>query len=116
MTNIVVYRADNPSGQLSALLVERSYRAALNANQFYLLVLPKEENLETALNDKDIGDSSALVATKARRVVLRWEDNGNLLVICNSCGIEAIDISKKLNHLGTTKIVYQDFPEHTAYP
>ena len=115
MTNTVVSRADNPNGQSSALLVERYYHAALNANQFYLLIVPKDHDLTKALNDTDIADSSALVATKARRVALRWDNNGTLFVICNSCGIEAIDVSKKLDHLGSTKIVYQGFPEHTAY-
>jgi hypothetical protein len=115
MTNTVVCQADNPSGQLSAILVERYYHAALNANQFYLLVIPKEQDPTKALNDKDIADSSALVATKARRVVLKWQGSGTLLVICDSCGIEAIDVSKKLDHLGPTKIIYQGFPEHTAY-
>jgi hypothetical protein len=115
MTNTIVCRADNPNGKSSALLVERYYHAALNANQFYLLVVPKEQDLTKALNDNDIGDSSALVATKASRVVLRWEENGTLLVICDSCGIEAIDVSKKLDHLASTKIVYQGFPQHTAY-
>jgi hypothetical protein len=115
MTNTIVNRADSPNGQSSALLIERYYHAALNANQFYLLVLPKEQDPNRAINDKDIGDSAALVATKASRVVLRWNDSETLLVICDSCGIEAIDVSKKLDHLGTTKIVYQGFPEHTAY-
>ena len=115
MTNTVVCQADNPNGQSSALLVERYYHAALNANQFYLLVIPKGQDPAKALNSKDIGDSSALVATEARRVALRWQDSGTLLVICDSCGIEAIDVSKKLDHLGATKIIYHGFPQHTAY-
>lgn len=115
MTSTVINRADNPNGQSSALLVERYYQAALNANQFYLLVLPKDQDLTRALNDKDIVDSSALVATNARRLVLKWENSRTLLVICDSCGIEAIDVDKKLDHLGPTKIIYQGFPDHTAY-
>jgi hypothetical protein len=115
MTNTVISRADNPNGQSSALLVERYYHAALSADQIYLFLLPKDHELTKALNDKDIGDSSALVATGAQRVVLKWENSGTLLVICDACGIEAIDISKKLDHIGSTKIVYQGFPEHTAY-
>ena len=115
MTNTVVSRADNPDGQSAALLVERYYHAALNANQFYLLIVPNNHDLTKALNDTDIADSSALVATKARRVSLKWDNSGTLLVICDSRGITAIDMSKKLNHLGSTKIVYQGFLEHTAY-
>lgn len=83
MTNKVVCKTDNPNGKSSAVLVERYYHAALNANQFYLLIIPKERDSSMALNDKEIGDSSALVATKARRVVLRWQDSGTLLVLCN---------------------------------
>lgn len=115
MTNTIVNRAASPNGKSSALLIERYYHAALNANQFYLLVLPKEQDPNEAINDKDIGDSAALVATKASRVVLKWDSNETLLVICDSCGIQAIDVSKKLDHLGLTNIIYQGFPEHTAY-
>ncbi len=115
MTNTIVNRADSPNGKSSALLIERYYHAALNANQFYLLVLSKEQDPNGAINDKDIGDSAALVATKASRVELKWDPSGTLLVSCDSCGIQAIDVSKELDHLGSTKIVYQGFPEHTAY-
>jgi hypothetical protein len=115
MTNTVVSRADNPNGRSSALLVERYRHAALSSNQFYLLVLPKEQNIDKAVNREDIEDSSALVATLAGKVQLRWQGNDTLLVVCDSCGLEAIDISKKLDHIGTTKIVYHGFPEHTAY-
>ncbi|HEY0796166.1 MAG TPA: hypothetical protein VGD64_10335 [Acidisarcina sp.] len=115
MTNTIVCQVHSPDGKVSALLVERYYHSALNANQFYLLVIPKEQDTAKALNDEGIGDSSALVATKARRVVLRWQDSGTLVVICDSCGIEAIDVSKKLDHLGFTKIIYQGFSKHTAY-
>jgi hypothetical protein len=115
MTNTIVSQADNPNGQSSAVLVERYYHAALNANQFYLLIIAKGQDPSKALNDKDIGDSSALIATKARGVALKWQDSGTLLVICASCGIKAIDVSKKLDHLGSARIIYQGFPEHTAY-
>lgn len=115
MTNTVVCRADSPHGGSSALLIERYYRAALSSNQFYLLVLPKGQDADKAINDKDIADSSALVATLAGKVQLRWQNDDTLLAICDSCGLEAIDISKKLDHIGSVKIVYQGFPEHTAY-
>jgi hypothetical protein len=115
MTNTIVSQAEIPNGQSSALIVERYYQAALNANQFYLLVLSKEQDPKKAIEDKSIGDLSALIATKASRIVLRWDGSETLLVICNSCGIQAIDVNKKLDHIGSTKIVYQGFPEHTAY-
>lgn len=115
MTNTVVGHADNPDGQFSALLVERYYRSALNADEFFLVLVRKGQNPNEAINNKDIGNSSALVATNARQVMLKWEDSGTLLVICDSCGIKAIDVSKELDHYGAIKIVYQGFPAHTAY-
>lgn len=115
MTNTVVCRADSPSGGSSALLVERYVHAALSSNQFYLLVLSKNQDISKAVNDKDIGDSSPLVATLAGKVQLLWQSDNRLLVICDSCGLKAIDISKKLDHIGSVNINYRGFPEHTAY-
>lgn len=115
MTNTVVTHADNPNGRSSAVLVERYYHAALSSNQFYLLLLPKEQNIDKAAGVKNLAESSVFVGTLASKVQLRWESRDTLLVICDSCGLEAIDISKKLDHLGSTKIVYQGFPKHTAY-
>jgi hypothetical protein len=112
MTNTIVKRAD---GQSSALLVERYYRAALSNDQFYLLILKKGRDAGQAINSENIADSSVLVATSAQKVQLRWQDKDTRLVICDGCGLEAIDISKKLDSMRSTKIVYQGFPKHTAY-
>ena len=115
MTNTVIRRADNPYRKASALLVERYYKAALGNDQFYLLVVADGQDANKAINDDSIAESSALVATLAGKVQLRWQDRDTLLVICDRCGLEAVDISKKLDNLGSTKIVYHGFPAHTAY-
>jgi hypothetical protein len=115
MTNTIIVQAHSPDGQASALLVERYYHAALGSNGFYLLVLSEGQDARKVINDEDIRDSSALVATAAGKVQLRWQDKDTLLVVCDSCGLEAIDISKKLDHVGSIRIIYQGFPEHTAY-
>ena len=115
MTNTIVRQADSPNGPTSALLVERYYHAALSSNEFFLLVLPRQQDTEKAVNDKNIGDLSALVATSATKIQLRWQNNDTLLVVCEACGLEAIDISKKLDHVRSIKVIYQGFPEHTAY-
>jgi hypothetical protein len=115
MANTVVDQDKNPDGRSSAILVERYRHAALNANIFYVLVLSSNEDLERATNDEEIEKRSALVATKASKVILRYENSSTLLVICNACGLEAVDIMQKRDHVADTKIVYQGFPQHTAY-
>ena len=115
MTNTLVDRAQSPDGKSSAILVDRYYHAARVSDGFFLIVIPSSQNVDEAVNAPDIGDSSALVATWASKVRLRWQSNDTLLVICDSCGLKPIDVSKKLDHIGTTKIVFVGFPEHTAY-
>jgi hypothetical protein len=115
MKNSIVARSASPDGKFSAILVDRFYQAALISDEFFLIVIPSGKDAETAINAQQIGDSSAVVATRADKVHLRWQDKDDLLLICDSCGIHAIDISKKLDHIGSTKIIYQGFPEHTAY-
>jgi hypothetical protein len=114
MTNTVIAEARSPDGTVDAVLVERYVHAALSSNGFFVMMIPGGQSPTGAINARNIGDSSALVATRADKVQLRWQDNSTLLVICDSCGLQAIDISKKLDHIGNTKIVYQGFPEHTA--
>jgi hypothetical protein len=115
MTNTVVEQAKNPNGRSSAILVERYRHAALSANVFYVLILSTDEDLGKATNDEDIEKRSALVATKASKVTLRYETPSTLRIVCEACGLEAIDIMQKLDRLGDTTIVYQGFPQHTAY-
>lgn len=115
MKNTVVVRSESPDGKSSAILVDRYYQAARVSDEFFLIVVPSGQDADAAINVRQIGESSALVATLANKVQLRWQDNSTLLVVCDSCGLQAIDISKKLDHIGNTKIVYQGFPEHTAY-
>lgn len=115
MTNTVAAKASSPDGKSLALLVDRYYHAARISDEYFLIVIPASQNIDQAINPKDIGTSSALVATWASKVQFRWQGNSTLIVICDSCGLKAIDISKKLDHIGPVKIVYQGFPEHTAY-
>lgn len=115
MTNTIIAKVQSPDGKSYALLVDRYYQAARVADEFFLIVIPTSQNPNEAITARRIGDSSALVATSASKVQLRWQSNNTLFVICDSCGLKPIDVSKKLDHVGATKIVYQGFPEHTAY-
>jgi hypothetical protein len=114
MKNTVVMKTDSPDGKSSALLVDRSYQAARVPDEFFLIVIPSGQDANEAVNARHIGDSSALVAIWAGKVQLRWLSGDALLVVCDSCGLKPIDISKKLDHIGTIKIVYQGFPVGTA--
>jgi hypothetical protein len=115
MTNTVVDQSKNPNGRSSAILIERYRHAALSANVFYVLIVSDNEEVAKVANNEDIEKRSALVATKASKVRLRYENPSTLLVTCDACGLEAIDIMQKLDHLGATSIRYQGFPQHTAY-
>ena len=114
MTNTVVARAQSPDGKSAALLVDRSYKAARVPDEFFLIVIASDEKPEEAIAEKHLGDSAALVATWANKVRLRWQANDVLVAACESCGLEAINISKEEDHVGTTKVLYEGFPTHIA--
>lgn len=114
-TNTIVAKAQSPNGKTSALLVDRYYHTARVSDGFFLILVPSSQSASEAINARNIGNSAVLIATWASKVQLQWKDNHTLLVVCNSCGLKAIDISRKLDHIGSTKIIYQGFPEHTAY-
>ncbi len=115
MTNTVVSQAQSPDGRSTALLVDRYLQAARVADGFFLIVIPAGQDAKEAVNARNIGDTAVLVATSAEKVHLRWRDANTLLVICDSCGLNPINIAKKLGQAGATRIIYQGFPEHTAY-
>jgi hypothetical protein len=104
MTNTVVDQSKNPNGRSSAILVERYRHAALSANVFYVLIVSDNEDVAKVANNEDIEKRSALVATKASKVRLRYDNPSTLLVTCDACGLEAIDIMQKLDRLGATSI------------
>jgi hypothetical protein len=114
MKNTVVVKAESPDRKSSAVLVDRYYQAARVPDEFFLIVIPSGQDANEAINTRHIGDSSALVAIWASKVQLRWQSADTLLVVCDSCGLKPIDISKKLDHVGSIKIVYQGFPAGTA--
>lgn len=114
MTNTVVTQALSPDGKSSALLVDRHYQAARMSDEFFLIVISGSQSADEAIAARHIGDSAALVATWAGKVQLHWQSDDALLVTCDSCGLEAINISKKLDHVGSSKIVYHGFPAHIA--
>lgn len=114
MKNTVVTKADSPDGKSSAVLVDRYYHAARVPDEFFLIVIPSNQDANEAINARGIGDSSALVAIWASKVQLRWHGDDTLLVVCDSCGLKPVDISKKLDRIGTIKILYQGFPAGTA--
>jgi hypothetical protein len=114
-TNTIVASVQSPDKRVSALLVDRSFEAARISDGFFLIVIPASHNVTDAINANDINETAVLIATGAGTVQLRWQDDNTLLVVCDSCGIKPVDISKKLDHIGTTRIVYRGFPAHTAY-
>lgn len=114
-TTTIVAKAQSPDGKTSALLVDRYYYTARVSDGFFLILVPSSQSASEAINARNIGNSAVLIATWASKVQLEWKDNNTLIVLCNSCGLKAIDISRKLDHRGNIKVVYEGFPEHTAY-
>ena len=115
MTNTILATASAPDGSSSAVLIRRYRHAALNNDLFYVVLIPTGADIQKVINDEDIGNSAVLVATSASRVKLQWKQDNALHVICDACGLEPIDIMKKRRQAGQNTVVYDGFPQHTAY-
>jgi hypothetical protein len=96
------------------MLVDRYYRTALSSDQFFLIVENQQYTIEYSITDPDIGDRAALVATNADKVKLQWQGNNTLVVVCDACGLEQINIEEKLDHIGNTRLIYRGFPSGKA--
>lgn len=77
-----------------------------------MIVIPANQNVEEAISVRRYWDSAPFVATRGNRVKIRWESNDSLLVICDSCGLETIDLVQKWDHVGPVKVFYQGFPRY----
>ncbi len=115
MTNTIIDQVRAPDSSSSAVLVRRSRSAALSNDVFYVVVIPTGRNIQHVINEEDIRKSAVLVATLASKVKLSWPEGGPLHVLCNACGLEAIDIMTKQPQAGQHRVVYDGFPQHTAY-
>ena len=113
-TNSVVDKALSPDGRYLAVLVERYYHIARVSDEFFLMLMPAGQNVEDAISASNADLPAAFVATSAKGVRLLWKDDETLQVACESCGLQSIDIVKKLEHVGPIKIVYVGFPVGTA--
>jgi hypothetical protein len=114
-TNTIIDKAESPDGTSLAILVDRSYHMARVSDEYFLIVIPASRDVNEAIRTAHIGDSAALVATWASQLRLRWQSDDVLVVVCKSCGLEAIDVIKKLDHIGSVKVIYEGLPEHTAF-
>jgi hypothetical protein len=114
MTSTVVVRKVSPNGANVALLIDRHYHAARVSDEFFITVISANADATSAVNSRHLGSSSVLVATLANNVQLEWQSENSLLVLCNSCGLEAVDIEKKTYRAGAVAVVYQGFPQHIA--
>ena len=115
MTNTIITQAGSSDGSSSAVLIRRYRRAALSNDAYYVVVIPKGKDVQRVINEEAIGKSAVLAATLASQVTLVWQQDGTLHVICKACGLEAIDIMTKRRQAGRNKVVYDGFPQHTAY-
>jgi hypothetical protein len=115
MTNTILAKASAPDGSSSAVLIRRYRHTALSNDVFYVVLIPTGADIQKFINEEDIGKSALLVATSASRVKLQWEQDHTLHVICGACGLEAIDIMTKRGQAGQNTVVYDGFPQHTAY-
>lgn len=113
---LIVDQVVSPDGSHIAMLVDRYYDATRGSDEFFVIVVAGKEFASRAATMRHIGESAVLVATRAGKVRLRWQSDATLLVKCDACGLEAIDIQKKEDRSGTVSIIYQGFPEDAAGP
>lgn len=114
VTNTVVSKAISPDGKVAAILLDRRYHNARSSDEFFLILVQGTQSANSAIAARHIGESAAFVATYASKLQLSWENDSTLRVVCDSCGLESIDIEKKLTHLNAINIRYEGFPVDIA--
>ena len=120
MTNTVIAKAQSPDGKWRAILAYREIKVAMHNDEYFLTIIPSNQQVNEAITVYNLNEPSAFVATWAEsgwanKVQLRWQSNDTLLVICDSCGLTPEHVEKKLDHIGPTKIIYQGVP-NSPYP
>ena len=113
--SVVINAAWSPDSQTAAILMRHIWRAALNNDVYYVILAPGRQPWDVEAMFRSAQDSSVLDATRAESLKFRWQNDRELHVICAQCGLETIDVTRKLDHHGPVRIVYEGFPMGTAY-
>jgi hypothetical protein len=106
----IIAEATSPTGRSTAFLQHLHFDKALTADVYLLTIAVSKDDLERLGTGRALADSSVLVATWADKVRMQWRTDRELIVRCDSCGLEAADITKRVEQSGQTKIVYAGFP------
>jgi len=113
MTSVIERRASSPDAKREAILVHRSYRAALLSDQYFVMVGEAGTLDSAAVWSKHLRERSVFRATWAANVALAWTADDTLEVSCrerDKCTLTRIDIMARDEHAGSTTILYRGIP------
>jgi hypothetical protein len=109
-TNTVVARAVAPDGRRVAVLLDRYYHLARVSDEFFVIIVPDASGVDAAIKRPHIGDDAAFVATNAGKVRVQWVRRDTLVVTCEACGLQSIDVMKRVDHLGSVTVLHRGVP------
>ena len=95
------------------MLVQRRTHDSLSNDEYYVIV--GEATYTTQSLPEAIRKDSILVVTRGAAITLKWTTPDELVLRCDRCGIEKIDIIDRKYTWNSIHIRYEGFPNGTAY-
>lgn len=109
----VLRQSISPDQAHVALLVERYTKAALSHDEYFVLIRERPYtigNLRVEAHREPI-----LVATSASGITFEWATSKHVILHCDACGLEPVDIIDKSSQWHSVQISYEGFPDQ-AHP
>ena len=112
-SDTVGFSKDNPGQSYRATLLRRRSWSRGNANvgATTLFVLLNKENARRPSSDSP-GSWATVVVMKAPvsfDVILYWEDDKTLKIICQHCNVAYSELNRHLTRVGSVKVMYEGF-------
>lgn len=111
----LVRQSVNPSGAREAFLIRRHNGSALNNDLYMIQVVPAHGPFASPAMSRMDRDSAALIATRADSLRLKWNSDTELLVVCDRCGMESVDIMQSRASAAGVRIKFLGLPSSDAY-
>ncbi|SRR5258708_35230383 len=95
-----------PNGARQARLVRQHSRASLTSDGYFVDVVSSPGHTDAVSLSRVRVRTSALYATGADSLSLRWRSDSQLVIACNHCGMAPIDVIETRSRLGSVNVTF----------
>lgn len=99
----------NPAADYRATVLKENYVAALVSDVTIVYITSGPGQYKKAPQEDFPTSLVAVIMAQCGPLKLKWQDNRTLSVVCVHCGRELSDASRRVDAVGSIRVVYEGF-------